>query len=578
MRVILTNQRRRRLFATGASLTLLLLLLAVQWPQVAVAQQGGLTCTPDFEPATPGFSFIRREHAELSTDDQARIGQIYYSRLPIFDESDPEEDNFLFRWANDFHMLTREETISWQLLFAEGTPYDPRLLAESGRLLRSQSFFSDAAIRPISRCGDEVAVEVITKDNWSLTPTIAFDRFGGENTFALGVRDSNLLGRGKLLSMRYGEDLDQRTSDLQYKDNNVFGTRIRNSTTIVDSDEGEVLAFDTDLPFFSLDSRHSWAVRLKNEQRRDEQYFRGEEVSEVIHQLKDYALEMGFSKGLRGKIANRWRVGLRYERNDFLPSPDLPPPALFPADRKLVYPYVSYESVEDDFATAVNFEQINRTEDLQLGHQWSLTLGYAASALGSDANRWIVRGQYRDTLNYDADSLWQHSMSLEGLLNSDSGHSEDVLLTYENRYYRRQTDRRSFFARIEAEYAHKLSSHRQVVLGGYTGARGFENQFQAGDRRVLLTLEERLYTDIHLFNLVRVGGAVFMDAGRAWEPGVDDGLRQDWLANIGFGLRLSSSKAASDRIAHLDFAFPLTNQNDPSVDKVLLAFTVKGTF
>ena len=117
-----------------------------------------------------------------------------------------------------------------------------------------------------------------------------------------------------------------------------------------------------------------------------------------------------------------------------------------------------------------------------------------------------------------------------------------------------------------------------MVLGGFTGTRAFENEFQAGDRRVLLTLEERLYTDIHLFNLLRLGGAVFMDVGRAWEPGVNDGLEDDWLADVGFGLRLASSKAASDRIAHLDFAFPLTNQNDPSVDKVLIAFTVKGHF
>jgi hypothetical protein len=68
-----------------------------------------------------------------------------------------------------------------------------------------------------------------------------------------------------------------------------------------------------------------------------------------------------------------------------------------------------------------------------------------------------------------------------------------------------------------------------------------------------------------------------VDAGRVWSD-VETGSREDWLADIGFGLRLASSKAASDRIAHLDFAFPLTNQSDPAVDSVLVSFTVKGSF
>ncbi|MDD9959297.1 MAG: BamA/TamA family outer membrane protein, partial [Gammaproteobacteria bacterium] len=128
------------------------------------------------------------------------------------------------------------------------------------------------------------------------------------------------------------------------------------------------------------------------------------------------------------------------------------------------------------------------------------------------------------------------------------------------------------------QYSKNLNSHRQVVLGGESGARAFDNRFQVGDRSVILTLEERLYTDLHLWNLIRVGGALFVDVGRAWSPDFDNGVEEELLADIGFGLRLASSKAASGRIAHIDFAFPMTNRDDPEVDSMQVAITIKGSF
>ena len=55
-------------------------------------------------------------------------------------------------------------------------------------------------------------------------------------------------------------------------------------------------------------------------------------------------------------------------------------------------------------------------------------------------------------------------------------------------------------------------------------------------------------------------------------------MEDDYLANLGFGLRLASSKAASGRIAHIDFAFPLTNRGDRDVKDIQIAFNIKGTF
>ncbi len=552
--------------------------MLVPLPAGAQQQPAQLDCRAEFQAAAPGYGFAREEHATLPSGEQVRVGEVHFTRLPVFSVSDPDEDNFLFRWANRIHILTRPGIIEEQLLFASGEQINARLLDESARLLRRQGYFHDADIRPVSRCGDTVDVEVITKDNWSLTPSLSFDRQGGQSTYSVGLRDSNLLGRGQLLAVTDGQELDRRSTELLFQDNNVFGSRIRNRVSLINSDDGDTRAFDLDLPFYALDSRRAWALRLKDDQRQDPQFLRGNEVSEVTHREQDYLAEWGFSPGLQNGLARRWRVGLRYQANEFSRSMDLPPPAQFPRDREIGYVYAGLELIADDYTTAFNLDQIYRTEDLHLGFDLTLELGVASPALGADGDYLIARGSFSDTLGYDDDSLWQHSLSFEGFYDRARETSEDVLLRYENRYFRRQTAQRSFFARAEAVYSRNLRGHRQVVLGAQTGARAFDNRFLVGDRRLVVSVEERLYTDIHLFNLIRVGAAVFADAGRTWADDGNTGTAGDWLTDVGFGLRLASSKAASDRVAHLDFAFPLSNRNDPAVDTMLINFTIKGGF
>lgn len=543
------------------------------------ANANTLACQQEFQQASAGYRFSEATQRELpESSEPLSIGAIHITRLPIFDESNPDEDWLLFRWANAIHILTRKATVEQQLLFSSGDQADQQLLEESERLLRQQGYFYDADIRPVSLCGQQVDIEVITRDNWSLTPSLAFDRAGGENTYSVGLRDANLLGYGKLLAISDGRDTERSSTELLYQDNNLFGTRMRNSLSLVNSSDGDTRALAVDLPFFALDSRRAWALRGRDEERIDSQYFRSEEVSEVRHEIRDFEFEWGMSRGLQEGMARRWWLGLRYQEDIFKAADVLPPPANFPRDREMVYPFIALQLLEDNFVTAFNLDQIYRTEDLHLGRDLQLEIGYAARSFGSDSDRLLMRADYTDTLHYDQDSLWQHALHLEGVYNQDSDAAEDLLLSYENRYFRRQTRHRSFFARLQAVYSKNLNSHRQVVLGGANGARAFESQLQTGDRRLLLTLEERLYSDIHLWNLLRVGAAAFIDAGRMWSSTGETGTADKWLHNVGIGLRLASSRAASDRIAHLDFAFPTSNRSDPQVDDYLVSFTIKGSF
>lgn len=557
----------------------LLALSAGLMAQQATAQEAP-ACNDQFQPAPDGFVFINnlQQKQEYSVPPGSRIGTIHISRLPIFDLDNPKENNWLYRLGNRLHIMTRDQTVRQVLLFEEGESYDQRIMEESERILRDQGYLYNSAIRPVSQCNDVVDVEVITKDTWTLALGASWDRSGGEDTYNFSISESNLFGFGKQIRLAQEHDIDRDVTELLYNDDNLLGSRHVLSLGVADSDDGFSQYMDIGLPFYALDSRRSWELRMTNELRDDNLYFRGDEQFEVSHRIKDLLLQYGISNGLNRGYTHRFYLGYQYRSDVFGPGDEFPPPPQMPADRELSYPFIAYEVVEDHFDTTFNLNQLYRTEDLHLGRQFYQRIGYSATGLGADLNRIVFDGRYSNTLFYGDGFMWNHDLIWSGRWNLDTEDSEDLVVSYGSRFFKRWSTRHAFYAKLEATWTHNLSENEQVVLGGQTGARAFDNRFQTGDRSVILSLEERLYTDIHLFNLVRVGAAVFVDVGSAWTPGGDNGTEQRTLADAGIGLRFASSKAASNRMAHLDLAFPLTNQDDEAVDDYQIAFNIKADF
>ena len=82
--------------------------------------------------------------------ENAVIGSLVFERQDVFDLSNPKEDNWLYALANRWHFVTRESLIRRQILIEEGEPFSQRLVEESGRILRRNSFLFDAIVRPVA--------------------------------------------------------------------------------------------------------------------------------------------------------------------------------------------------------------------------------------------------------------------------------------------------------------------------------------------------------------------------------------------------------------------------------------------
>ncbi|NNC56631.1 MAG: BamA/TamA family outer membrane protein, partial [Woeseiaceae bacterium] len=158
----------------------------------------------------------------------------------------------------------------------------------------------------------------------------------------------------------------------------------------------------------------------------------------------------------------------------------------------------------------------------------------------------------------------------------ESGRAANSVFSAVARYYHRQSEKRLFYSTISVTVGRDLDRDNPVTIGGDNGLRGYPLRYQSGDSKLLVTLEQRYFTDWYPFRLVRIGGAVFADAGRVWGNNAQNERRYDWLADVGFGLRFAPTRSSAGKMVHLDIAFPLGG--DASIDTVQILLESKRSF
>jgi hemolysin activation/secretion protein len=502
-----------------------------------------------------------------------RIGEILIDERQLFDFRQ-DEDTSLTRVANRLHIPTREATIEDQLLFKSGDPYRADLLEESARILRDTRYLRDALIRPVAYHDGVVDVEVTTQDVWTLNPGISFGRKGGKNTGGVQVEDLNFLGLGTQLGAGYESGVDRDSKTIYYRDRQLGSSWWDLATRYSDNSDGRFAQFGLQHPFYALDSRWSAGVALSDDLRDDSRYDLGEVVDRYQVREKLASVYWGWSKGLVGDWARRYTVGLSFEDHAFSESPDGTVPLLLPENRRFAYPWIGAEWVQNEFRTARNRDQIEKTEDYSLGWRARAQLGFASTATGSDRDAVMLRGgvskglaaSARQTLLFDADATGR----------VEQGEIHGGRLGAAARYYFRQSPGRLLFMGLSAEAGQNLDVDQQILLGGDSGLRGYPLRYQAGEGRWLFTAEQRFFTRWYPFQLFNVGAAVFYDMGATWGRDPLGAPSQGLLRDVGFGLRLGNSRSALGNVLHIDVAYPL--DGDSSISNVQFLVETKKSF
>jgi len=510
----------------------------------------------------------------------AVIGAVRFNRVNVFDPTIEAENTAVFRLANTIHIVTRESTIASQLLFRPGDRYDANLVKETERVLRSNDYLREARIVPVAYHDGTVDLEVITEDTWTLKPQIKFGRSGGKNSSGIGVEEKNIFGTGGHLALKATSDVDRTSRFLEYGDTSFAGTRWQVGALVANNSDGYAQVLDVARPFYALDTRWAAGIRLRNEKRVDSVYDFGSIVEQFETHEREATAFAGWSAGMVGRWTTRWTSGVTFDERTSGALVSDNPGAVLPPDRRLVYPWIGAEVIEDDFRLTRNHDQIGRTEDLHFGWGAKIRLGASTRALGSD----------RDALVFDASAskgvepgegqtlFW--SAAATGRLAQHG--LENTLFSVAGRYYLRQAPWRTLFVGLSADHGVDLDVNNQLTLGGDTGLRGYPIRYRTGQGRWLLTVEERAFTDWYPFRMFTVGGAVFYDMGGTWGGNIVPAVPTPTSANhgtlkdVGFGLRLGNSRSALGNVIHIDVAFPINA--DPSISKVQFLIEAKRNF
>ncbi|MCP4334159.1 MAG: hypothetical protein GY785_15995 [Gammaproteobacteria bacterium] len=506
--------------------------------------------------------------------DGAVIHEVILDRRNIFDLSDPKENKWLYRWANRLHIVTRDSVIDNQLLFRPGDTFSSRLLEESARILRANRFIIHASIEPVHYEDGIVDIKVITQDVWSLTPDFSFSRSGGENRTSVGIEETNLFGRGQLLRLKWIDGVDRTSTRFDFEDRNLGSGWVSVFLRIADNSDGKTNFLSIIRPFHALDARWTAGGRVSTDDRRTSLYRLGDETAEYRHERDYHTAFGGWSGGLKNGWVQRWSAGVVYDDNRFSEAKDPGLPAVIPKDRKLVYPFLDLEILEDDFDTSSNTNQIGRTEDFFMGTRLTASLGWADASFDADRDALI----FSASSNSGFGSLDRTALLLDLRIDGrrERGQTKNATTTLNARFFHRQSEKRLFFMTLSGTAGHDLDLDNPVQLGGESGLRGYPLRYQTGDSKMLFTIEQRYFMDWYPWRLVRVGGAIFADVGRTWGVNPIGEENFGWLKNVGFGLRIAPMRFSTSKVAHLDFAFPL--DGDPSIDNVQILLEAKHSF
>lgn len=478
------------------------------------------------------------------------IGPILIQANDIFDNALLSENNAIHRFANSLHYQTKKTTVSRQLLFAPGDAFSQRVLDESERLLRSQSYLADAEVSVLQLCGDEVWIKVKTVDTWSTIPEISFSRVAGESQRTIALEENNLMGRGQELSFSYERDLDRVSRALSYTHRDWRGRRQVLHTELQNNQDGERYQLSLTRPYFSFDDTYSWTINGHFDRRESKLYALGEVVETIGVERHFLDANRGWSQGIEGDRLERWTLGVRLDTWEYYGVDDTVHDRLFENSREYL-PYIRLEKVQDQFEKFEHIRKLAGTEDINLGAQYSFELGYMARLWGSHDDAMFLMASHQRAYKAGHGALLISESTLQSFVSSNA--LQQLQGSTLLQAHRRLTPQDQLFMELKLEAGHSMREHQQLAIGGESGLRGYPFKAQTGNRLARLSAEFRHYPDWHPWHLLRFGGALFADYGAAWHAGATS---PEWLWDIGVGLRLGSSRSSSGRVLHLDFALP----------------------
>ena len=498
---------------------------------------------------------------------QAVLAGVEIVVTDVFDVAQPADNTWIGRTANALHMQTRRGVVSRELLFAAGETVDAGRIRETERNLRRYAFIREARVTPMRVTNEAVWARVDVFDAWSLNGSVSVRRAGGRTSWGASLDEANLFGRGKRVRVAHARNRERSTHEVSYTDPQVLASRWVASLGYAAFSDGASRLALLERPYYSVETPYAVGGAISSIRYSLTQYHLGNPVLAIASRTTSGRVFVSRAFLTPGRTAVR--LGAAYQareeafgRGTVLGPGPFPIPDAF--SRRLHGLSATVSLVQDRSATFENLAGIGRTEDYNLGWLASGSIGYFARRLGSTTSApfgavnvgkgWRTAG---GGLVY-ATAGWTGRRETAGW--RESAARAEVTA------YNRSLTWQTVAANLQVASVVGPDPGGWLYLDSAAGLRGYPDHFLPGDRRVILSIDDRIITDWQMLGLVKVGFVAYADAGAIRR--LDTGRWSRTYANVGAGLRFGSLKGGQRSVIQASVAFPLVR--DEGMDRAVL--------
>jgi len=460
------------------------------------------------------------------------VDTILVENANIFDERDRRS---VARWANALHVTTSPWVIRRTILLRAGAPYDSARVIESARALRELGVFRRVAIDTL-RVDGRLAVRVRTADGWSTRPSFRFSATDGDATWALGARESNLLGTAIALGLQYRRTPDRSGLELDFLNphflarNTILGLGLRDYT------DGRRTQWVGGRPF--RETVAPWALETYGEDSRERMLvFREGELAATHRRYRTLVgVRGGFALTATTRNVVRLWGSVLWRREDYTPDTA----GASPGRSVSMSAGAGLEAIHVRLRVLERFDSYARSEDIDLSQLLRVGVWAAPRAWGYPGDRAGLGPTFAGQLS----TVWRGGFGVVrahgwGVLTGaglDSGRVEGAV-TVASQFLPRQT----FIIHAEGGAAENPAPGGEYDLwDSRRGPRLFGAHVFTGTRRAWAMIEDRIVVADDWLGLMGVGVATFVEWGGAWYAADPRRLG----GNAGLALRIGPTRSA----------------------------------
>ena len=519
---------------------------------------------------------------------EGEVSSILVNAHSFFD-TDPSTDGGALPWfynlANGLHADTNEDFLRGELLFGVGECYDPFLVDESERLIRQLAFIDRVEVASEPQPDGSVQVIVETWDRWTLQPEVRVRFEEGLDFTGLDITEKNLLGRGMTVRGFFRDNRERRALGGSFATTRLLSTRWDTRLEASRTRAGNSFQQGFFYPFVGEVGRYAAVQSFVRQE--DLFAYNLPAGGTFTHVVQPYGRRSS-KITVAGRVGHPGRlsilgVGLSREEweyttfqegaevvrdRDFGNAEPAPPEIsaiLAPQLRDYSTTRVNLVLAQRNlsFRRRDRLDALRGVQDVPVGGEVALVLGRSIPFLGSNAanedSDFFGRVRLFGGL---APGRWvlASAVSVEGrkIFGGAENGWRDVLGEFDIYSYWRpsETSRHTLFARLSGAGGWSVTGPFQLTLGGVSGLRGHSVDDLPGGRRLIATLEDRIYFGSPSDGFMDLGMTAFVDVGSIWEGGVPFGADSGPLATAGAGLRIGFP-GGTGGVVRIDVAFPL---------------------